>query len=133
MKPARIFLISFVLGIGLLPIKFAGEEVKLIADPETRSLHLSADIIKSSIVVGAEKMGVSKIFIGRGDNWKELAALRLENRDPANSHLGEFGWAVSLSARHAQASANLAIVGAPSDLHGAEWAGDETAESSRMD
>ncbi len=128
MKPARFILISLVLGIGLVPIKLAGEEIKLIADPETRGLHLSADIIGDSVIAGAEKMGVAKIFIGTGKNWKELAELRLEDRDPANPHLGEFGWAVSLSARHAQVSANLAIVGAPSDLHGADFAGDQAAD-----
>ena len=128
MNPARFIFISLVLGIGLVPIKLAGEEVKLIADADTRGLHLSADIIGDSIIAGAEKMGVAKIFVGRGKNWKELAELRLEDRDPANPHLGEFGWAVSLSARHAQASANIAIVGAPSDLHGAEWAGDQAAD-----
>jgi predicted amidohydrolase len=128
MNPARFIFFSLVLGIGLMPINLAGEEVKLVADPETRGLHLSADIVGSSIVVGAEKMGVAKIFSGSGRNWKDSAELRLEGRDPANPHLGEFGWAVSLSARHAQASANIAIVGAPSDLHGAEWAGDQAAD-----
>ena len=128
MKTAQFLLISLVLGIGPGAISLAEEEVRLIADADTRGLHLSADIIGDSIVAGAEKVGVAKIYIGRGKNWKELAELRLENRDPANPHLGEFGWSVSLSARHAQASANIAIVGAPSDLHGADWAGDQAAD-----
>ena len=128
MNPVRFIFISLVLAIGLVPIELAGEEVKLVADPDTRGLHLSADIIGNSVLVGAEKMGVAKIFIRRGNNWKEIADLQLEDRNPANPHLGEFGWSVALSARHAQASANIAIVGAPADLHGAEFAGDQAAD-----
>ena len=128
MNPVRFIFISLVLGIGLVPIELAGEEVKLVADPDTRGLHLSADIIGNSVLVGAEKVGVAKIFIRRGNNWKEMADLQLEDRNPANPHLGEFGWSVALSARHAQASANIAIVGAPADLHGADFAGDQAAD-----
>ena len=49
-----------------LLISLAEEEVRLIADADTRGLHLSADIIGDSIVAGAEKVGVAKIYIGRG-------------------------------------------------------------------
>ncbi len=128
MKTAQFLLINLVLGIGLGAISLTGAEVKLIADPETRGLRLSADITGKSIAVGAEKMGVAKIYVGSGKDWKELTELRLEDRDPANPHLGEFGWSVALSARHAQASANIAIVGAPADLHGADFAGDQAAD-----
>ena len=128
MKTAQFLLISLVLGIGLGAFSLAGAEVKLIADPETRGLRLSADIVGNSIVVGAEKVGVAKVYVSSGKDWKEMAELRLEDRDPANPHLGEFGWSVALSARHANASANIAIVGAPSDLHGADFAGDQAAD-----
>ena len=114
MKTIRFMLISLVLGIGLGAISrptFAREdEVKLIGvEDGLDNEHLCADIIGDSVVVGAHRVDIAKIFVGGGKTWKEQAELT------ANTDAAAFGWAVSLTGRHDRASADTAIVGAPSD------------------
>ena len=62
-------------------------------------------------------MGIAKIYVGDGKKWKEQAELTVGLEAAA------FGWAVSLTGRHDRASANTAIVGAPSDNHAGAKAG----------
>ncbi len=115
MKTIRFILISLVLGIGLGSISrptLAQKEIKLVAVEDGRgNKHLCADIIGDSVIVGSHEMGIAKIYVGDGKKWKEQAEL---TADPAGA---AFGWAVSLTGRHDRASANTAIVGAPSDNH----------------
>ena len=115
MKTIRFILISLVLGIGLGSISrptLAQKEVKLIGVEDGRgNEHLCADIIGDSVIVGAHGVGIAKIYVGDGKKWKEQAELT------ADPDAAAFGWAVSLTGRHDRASANIAIVGAPSDNH----------------
>ena len=115
MKTIRFILMSLVLGIGLGAISrptLAQKEVKLVAVEDGRgNKHLCADIIGDSVIVGSHEVGIAKIYVGDGKRWKEQAEL---TADPAGA---AFGWAVSLTGRHDRASANTAIVGAPSDNH----------------
>ena len=122
MKTIRFMLISLALGIGLGSISRTAlaleDEVKLIGvEDGLDNEHLCADIVGDSVVVGAHRVGIAKIYVGGGKKWKEQAELTAAP-DAA------FGWAVSLTGHHDRASANTAIVGAPSDnLAGANKAG----------
>ena len=114
MKTIRFILISLVLGIGLGSISptLAQKEFKLIGvEDGLFNEHLCADIVGHSVVVGAHKEDIAKIYVGDGKKWKEQAELT------AGPDAGAFGWAVSLTGRHDRDSANTAIVGAPSDNH----------------
>ena len=115
MKTIRFILMSLVLGIGLGSISrptLAQKEVKLIGvEDGLDNEQLCADIIGDSVVVGAHKVGIAKIYVGDGKKWKEQAELT------AGPDAAHFGWAVSLAGRPDRASANTAIVGAPSDNH----------------
>ena len=122
MKTIRFLLISLVLGIVLgaisRPTPAREDEVKLIGvEDGLDNEHLCADIIGDSVVVGAHRVGIAKIYVGNGKNWKEQAELT------AGPEATAFGWAVSLTGRHDRASANTAIVGAPSDNHAGAKAG----------
>ena len=123
MKTTRFILISLVLAIGLGPISWPTlaleDDVKLIGvEDGLDNEHLCADINGDSVVVGAHRVGIAKIYVGGGTKWKEQAELT------AGPEAAAFGWAVSLTGRHDRASANTAIVGAPSDnLAGAKKAG----------
>ena len=124
MKTIRFILISLVLGIGLGSISrptLAQKEVKLIGVEDGRdNKHLCADIIGDSVVVGAHRVGIAKIYVGNGKKWKEQAELNAEDHNAEHPRAAAFGWAVSLTGRHDRDSANIAIVGAPQDLHGAK-------------
>ncbi len=114
MKSIPFILISLVLGIGLgaisLPTLAREDEVKLIGvEDGLDNEHLCADIIGDSVVVGAHRVDIAKIYVGGGKKWKEQAELT------ANTDAAAFGWAVSLTGRHDRASADTVIVGAPSD------------------
>ena len=115
MKTIRFILMSLVLGIGLGSISrptLAQKEVKLIGvEDGLDNEQLCADIVGDSVVVGAHKVGIAKIYVGDGKKWKEQAELT------AGPDAAHFGWAVSLAGRPDRASANTAIVGAPSDNH----------------
>ena len=114
MKTIRFILISLVLGIGLgsMSPALAQKEFKLIGvEDGLFNEHLCADIIGHSVVVGAHKEDIAKIYVGDGKKWNEQAELTV------GPDAGAFGWAVSLTGRHDRASANTAIVGAPSDNH----------------
>ena len=122
MKTIRFILISLVLGIGLgaisRPTLAREDEVKLVGvEDGLDNEHLCADIIGDSVVVGAHRVGIAKIYVGNGEKWKEQAELTVGPEATA------FGWAVSLTGRHDRASANTAIVGAPSDNHAGAKAG----------
>ena len=122
MKTIRFILISLVLGIGLGAISRSTlareDEVKLIGvEDGLDNEHLCADIIGDSVVIGAHRVGIAKIYVGNGEKWKEQAELTVGPEATA------FGWAVSLTGRHDRASANTAIVGAPSDNHAGAKAG----------
>ena len=122
MKAIRFIVISLLL-IFLFTAtgQTAGKEVKLIGVEEgTNNNHLSADVIGDSIIIGARGGGLAKLYVGGGEKWKlaaELIAKDANQRDPA---VPAFGWAVSLAAPHARASANYAVIGAPKDLHGGD-------------
>ena len=79
MKTIRFILISLVLGIGLGSISrptLAQKEFKLIGvEDGTNNEHLCADIIGHSVVVGAHKEDIAKIYVGDGKKWKEQAEL----------------------------------------------------------
>ncbi len=115
MKTIRFMLISLVLGIGLGAISrptLAQKEAKLIGvEDGLFNEHLCADIIGNSVVVGAHSKNIARIYVGDGKKWNQQA--ELTTGPEANA----FGWAVSLTGRHDRASANTAIVGAPSDNH----------------
>ena len=114
MKTIRFILISLVLGIGLgsMSPALAQKEFKLIGvEDGLDNEHLCADIIGHSVVVGAHRVAIAKIYVGDGKKWNEQAELTV------GPDAGAFGWAVSLTGRHDRASANTAIVGAPSDNH----------------
>ena len=124
MKTIRFILISLVLGIGLGSTSrptLAQKEVKLIGvEDGLDNEHLCADIIGDSVVVGAHRVGIAKIYVGNGKKWKEQAELTTKDLNADRPDAAAFGWAVSLTGRHDRASANTAIVGAPQDLHGAD-------------
>ncbi len=122
MNTIRFILISLVIGIVLgtisRPTLAREDEVKLIGvEDGLDNEHLCADIIGDSVVVGAHRVGIAKIYVGNGEKWKEQAELTVGPEATA------FGWAVSLTGRHDRASANTAIVGAPSDNHAGAKAG----------
>ena len=122
MKTIRFILISLVLGIGLgsisRPTLALEDEVKLTGvEDGLDNEHLCADIVGDSVVVGAHRVDIAKIYVGNGKKWKEQAELN-SGREAAL-----FGWAVSLTGRHDRASAHTAIVGAPSDSHAGAKAG----------
>ena len=117
MKPIRFIIISLVLGIGLgaisRPTLALKDEVKLVGvEDGLDNEHLCADIIGDSVVVGAHRVGIAKIYVGGGTKWIEQAELT------AGPDADLFGWAVSLTGRHERASANTAIVGAPGENRG---------------
>ena len=117
MKTIRYILVSLVLGIGLgaisRPTLALEEEVKLVGvEDGLDNEHLCADIIGDSVVVGAHRVGIAKIYVGNGKKWKEQAELTV------GPDADRFGWAVALTGPHDRASANTAIVGAPSENHG---------------
>ena len=115
MKTIRFILIGLVLGIGLGAISrptLAQKETKLIGvEDGLDNEHLCADVIGDSVVVGAHRVGIAKIYVGDGKKWKQQAELT------TGAEANAFGWAVSLTGRHDRASAHTAIVGAPSDNH----------------
>ena len=115
MKTIRFMLISLVLAIGLGSVSrptLAQKEAKLIGvEDGLFNEHLCADIIGNSVIVGAHSKNIAKIYVGDGKKWNQQA--ELTTGPEANA----FGWAVSLTGRHDRASANTAIVGAPSDNH----------------
>ena len=122
MKAIRFIVISLLLiFLFTATCQTAGKEVKLIGVEEgTNNNHLSADVIGDSIIIGARGGGLAKLYVGGGEKWKlaaELIAKDANQRDPA---VPAFGWAVSLAAPHARASANYAVIGAPKDLHGGD-------------
>ena len=122
MKTIQFILVGLVLVIGLgsisRPTLALEDEVKLIGVEEgLDNEHLCADIIGDSVVVGAHSVGIAKIYVGNGKKWKEQAELTV------GPDAAAFGWAVSLTGRHDRASANTAIVGAPSDNHAGAKAG----------
>ena len=125
MKTIRFILISLVLGIGLesvsRPTLALEDEVKLIGvEDGLNNEHLCADVIGDSVVVGAHRVGIAKIYVGGGKTWKEQAELTTKDLNADRPDAARFGWAVSLTGHHDRASANTAIVGAPQDLHGAD-------------
>ena len=125
MKRIRFILMSLVFGIGLgticRPTPALEDEVKLIGvEDGLDNEHLCADIIGDSVVVGAHRVGIAKIYVGGGNKWKEQVELTTEDLNADRPDAARFGWAVSLTGHHDLASANTAIVGAPQDLHGAD-------------
>ncbi len=122
MKMIRYILVSLVLVIGLgcisRPTLALEDEVKLVGvEDGLDNEHLCADIIGDSVVVGAHRVGIAKIYVGNGKKWKEQAELTV------GPDADLFGWAVALTGPHDRASANTAIVGAPSENHGGAKAG----------
>ena len=125
MKSIPFILVSLVLGIGLgsisRPTLAREDEVKLIGvEDGLNNEHLCADVIGDSVVVGAHRVGIAKIYVGGGKKWKEQAELTTKDLNADRPDAARFGWAVALTGHHDRASANTAIVGAPQDLHGAD-------------
>jgi hypothetical protein len=122
MKAIRFIVISLLLiFLFTATCQTAGKEVKLIGVEEgTNNNHLSADVIGDSIIIGARGGGLAKLYTGEGEKWKLAAELVAKDANQRDSAVPAFGWAVALTAPHALASADFAIIGAPKDLHGGD-------------
>ena len=105
MKTIRFILMSLVLGIGLGAIsrptparEDREDKVKLIGvEDGLDNEHLCADIIGDSVVVGAHRVGIAKIYVGDGRKWKEQAELTTKDLNADRPDAARFGWAVSLT------------------------------------
>ena len=96
MKTIRFILISLVVGIGLgsisRPTLAREDEVKLIGvEDGLDNEHLCADIIGHSVVVGAHRVGIAKLYVGDGKKWKEQAELTTKDLNADRPDAAAFG------------------------------------------
>ena len=127
MKTALRFTL-IILAIGIVSMLIGqsafAKEVKLIGvEDNSNNKQMTSDIVGDSVILGAPTLGAAKLFVGEGNDWTESATLMAKDHRVILDRLDfeGFGRSVAISAPHAKASANVAIIGAPDNLRGAEF------------
>ena len=117
-KTLTSLLIGLTLSIGLAPVSHAGGDKLVGAEEGIDNKRLATDVSGNTLAIGASGEGYVKIYVNANGNWKEQWQLQAQERvEKEEARIPAFGWSVSLTGVHEIASANYAIVGAPTDTH----------------
>ena len=110
--------IALVYSISIVAVSQAGGDKLVGVEEGIDNKRLAADVSGDTLAIGASGEGFVKVYVNFTGNWKEQTQLTAQERvEQAEARIPAFGWSVSLTGIHEIASANYAIVGAPTDTH----------------
>ena len=118
MKKTLTLLLAVTLVIGLTPPSHAGGDKLVGVEEGIDNKRLATDVSGNILAIGASGEGFVKLYQFTGEKWREQWQLQAQERvEKEEARIPAFGWSVSLTGVHEVASANYAIVGAPTDTH----------------